>query len=339
MKALITGATGQDGSYLSELLVSKGYQVHGTSRGGASVEPMLGRMRKLANQCENGASFQLHKLDLGHAQAVRSLVKLVQPDEVYHLAGQSHVGRSYEAPEETVEMVCAATTTLYESIRSLAAPVKVLNIGSAEVFGRAVGPQCTDDPFKPVSPYGAAKAFTVSMGRIYRETLGVFVCNAICYNHESERRPEKFVTRKITQAAARASLDPSYQFELGSLDVCRDWGYAPEYVEAMWRILQADYPDDFVLATGELTSLEEFLNHAFSFVDLNWRDHVLINQELKREGEPLSPVGDPSKVRKVLNWSARTSPKEIAEKMVLSDLARLSRAEQTVFQPEKLKQK
>ena len=326
-RAIITGITGQDGSYLTELLLSKGYEVHGiVRRSSSTVRRRLDHMTGDPN-LYNRQLF-LHYSDLSDITTLRRIVKAVNPDEFYHLAGQSHVGLSFEIPESTCEFTAMGTLGILEILRDLDQPPRFLNMGSSELFGRPDEfPQNEDTPFRPVSPYGVSKAFAVDMTRVYRESFGMFACNAIAYNHESPRRGESFVTRKITRAVAEIAAGRVSRLALGNLDVSRDWGYAKEYVEAMWRILQGGEPNDFVIATGRLTSLEQFLDYAFSHAGLNWRDHVEVDPRFVRPSEPHKLVGDPSRAEAILGWKAKTTVPALARLMVDADMAQLRTSE------------
>lgn len=317
--SFITGITGQDGSYLTELLLGKGYTVHGIVRRSSSITRT--RIDHLFNdeQIYNRRLF-LHYADLNDATTIRRILLKTQPDELYHLAGQTHVGVSFEIPETTCQFTAMGTLKLLEIIRDLEKRPRVLHISSSEIFGRPeTFPQHEQTPVRPVTPYGIAKAFATQMVKLYRESFGVFACNAICYNHESPRRGESFVTRKITQAAARISLGLQQSVTLGSLDTQRDWGYAPEYVEAMWQMLQQPVADDFVLATGTTHSVEQFLEAAFGAVNLNWRDYVKQDDRFLRPAEVSRLVGDPGKATATFGWSAKTTLPELATIMVEQD--------------------
>ena len=324
--AFITGITGQDGSYLTELLLEKGYTVHGiVRRSSSTVRTRLDRLFHNKNVYDH--QLFLHYADLGDATTIRRLLVKTQPDELYHLAGQSHVGVSFDIPETTCEFTAMGTLKLLEIIRDLSKRPRVLHISSSEIFGRPENfPQNESTPIRPVTPYGIAKAFATEMVRLYRESFGLFACNAICYNHESPRRGESFVTRKITRAAAMISLGRQDKLTLGSLDTERDWGYAPEYVEAMWRMLQTSSADDFILATGVRYSVEDFLRASFEAVQLDWRDHVEQDKRFMRPAEVAKLVGDPSKAKQKLDWQATTVLPELAQIMVRADLEHVNRA-------------
>lgn len=322
--ALITGITGQDGSYLTELLLGKGYQVHGLVRRQSST-----KRRRLDHLYTDHAIYDrqlfLHYADLHDATTIRRILAKIQPDELYHLAGQSHVGASFDIPESTCETTAMGTLRLLEMIRDLTDPPRVLHISSSEIFGRPdQAPQNESTPKRPVTPYGVAKAFATDMVRLYRESFDFFACNAICYNHESPRRGESFVTRKISRAVAAIEHGQTDHLSLGSLETARDWGYAPEYVEAMWRMLQHPQPDDYVLATGQLHQLRDFLEYAFQVVGRDFRDYVRKDPRFMRPAEVHQLVGDPSKAERVLGWRANTKLAELAEIMVRHDLQQVA---------------
>ncbi len=262
----------------------------------------------------------LHYADLDDTTTIRRILNKIEADELYHLAGQSHVGASFDIPETTCQFTAMGTLKLLEIVRDLAKRPKFLHISSSEIFGRPdSAPQNEATPMRPVTPYGIAKAFATQMVTLYRESFGLFACNAICYNHESPRRGESFVTRKITRAAAAIALGKQKSLKLGSLDARRDWGYAPEYVDAMWRMLQQDTADDFVIATGTQHSVEDFLAASFSAVDLSWKDHVVQDPRFMRPAEVQRLVGDPTKAHKTFNWKATMTLHEIAALMVQHD--------------------
>ncbi|MCS7469412.1 GDP-mannose 4,6-dehydratase [Stieleria sp. ICT_E10.1] len=326
--ALITGITGQDGSYLTELLISKGYTVHGIVR--RSSITARGRLDQLFHQEDvyNKRLF-LHYADLSDVTTIRRILLKSTPDELYHLAGQSHVGASFEIPETTCEFTAMGTLRLLEILRDLDKQPKFLHISSSEIFGRPdQSPQNETTPMRPVTPYGIAKAFATQMVTLYRESFGLFACNAICYNHESPRRGESFVTRKITRAAAAISMGLQKTLSLGSLDGRRDWGYAPEYVEAMWRMLQQPAADDFVVATGTAHSVKDFLAASFDAVGLNWEEFVTQDPRYMRPSEGTHLVGDPSRASESLQWTAETQLPRLAEIMVQSDLDALTTSHQ-----------
>ncbi|MEO6217665.1 MAG: GDP-mannose 4,6-dehydratase [Sphingomonas sp.] len=271
-----------------------------------------------------GSRLFLHYGDLDDVTTLRRLLRKIQPDEFYHLAGQSHVGLSFEIPESTCDFTAMGTLRILKMIRDLDKPPRFLNTGSSEIFGTPkTAPQNEQSPIDPATPYGVAKAFAVQMTRDYRDSFGLFCCNAICYNHESPRRGPSFVTRKITNAVARIVLGEPERLTLGNLDGARDWGYAPEYVEAMWRMLQGETPEDLVIATGKLTTVREFLDCAFTSVGLDWKDHVDCDDRFKRPADATSLVGDPSRAKAVIGWEAKTGAVGLAEIMVQAALAHL----------------
>ncbi len=321
--ALITGITGQDGSYLTELLLGKGYEVHGiVRRSSSTVRSRLDRHFHDKEVYER--RLFLHYADLDDVTTIRRILMRCQPDELYHLAGQSHVGASFEIPETTCQFTAMGTLKLLEITRDLPKRPRFLHISSSEIFGRPEqSPQTESTPMRPVTPYGIAKTFATQMVTLYRDSFELFACNAICYNHESPRRGESFVTRKISRAAAAISLGLQTELRLGALDARRDWGYAPEYVEAMWRMLQQEKADDYILATGESHSVEEFLDAAFSSVDLDWRQYVQRDDRYVRPSEVARLVGDAGKANAVLGWRATTRLPELARRMVSSDIQRL----------------
>ncbi|HSV04623.1 MAG TPA: GDP-mannose 4,6-dehydratase [Phenylobacterium sp.] len=318
--AFITGVSGQDGSYLTDLLLRKGYVVHGVVRRSSNIDrPRLDHITSDLRMHDR--QFFLHYCDLEDTTNLRRIILHAHPDEIYHFAGQSHVGLSFETPESTCDFTAMGTLRLLEIIRDLDPSPRFLNMGSSEIFGRpAVSPQDETTPVAPVSPYGVAKAFAVQMTKVYRESFHLFACSAICYNHESERRSPAFVTRKIARAVAEIRRFPEAKLRLGRLDTTRDWGYAPEYVEAMWRIMQLNEPTDVVLATGRPTSVAEFLSYAFEHAGLDWKAHVLTDDRLIRPAEPLSLVGDPSKAERLLDWRAKTTARDLARLMVDAEL-------------------
>ncbi|MGB0598587.1 MAG: GDP-mannose 4,6-dehydratase [Rubripirellula sp.] len=324
--ALITGITGQDGSYLTDFLLRQGYIVHGLVRRNSSIsrsrlEPLF-QDKQIYEQ-----RLFLHYADLDDATTIRRILLKTMPDEMYHLAGQSHVGLSFEIPESTCQFTAMGTLKLLEIIRDLEKQPRFLHISSSEIFGRPNRwPQAEESPMQPVTPYGIAKAFATQMVRLYRDSFGCYACNAICYNHESPRRGESFVTRKISRAAAAISLGQQDKVALGSLDAKRDWGYAPEYVDAMWRMLQQPEPDDFVLATGETHRVRDFLEAAFQSVNLDWRDHVEQDSRYIRPSDVGHLIGDSNKALTKLNWRAETRLPELASIMVRSDLELMHRA-------------
>jgi GDPmannose 4,6-dehydratase len=322
--ALITGITGQDGSYLSELLLEKGYEVHGMVRRTSNLA--RSRIDHLTRNPEiYGKRFFLHYGDLLDATTLRRIFKKVKPTEVYHLAGQSHVGLSFEIPESTCEEVAVATLRLLEICRDLPDPVKIYHASSSEIFGSSKEtPQTEETAFRPTSPYGCAKAFATNAARVYREAYGIFVCNGILYNHESPRRGENFVTRKISTGVARIKMGLETQLILGSTSAERDWGHAKDYVEAMWRILQHSHADDYIVSSGQAHSVMDFVQEAFGCAGLDWEKHLVTDRSLERLSEPIRLVGNPAKIKRVLNWHPGYTFQQLVKEMVQSDLLHLS---------------
>lgn len=319
-KALITGITGQDGSYLAELLLSKGYEVHGIVR--RSSTPNTSRLDHLnLDPHQSDTRLFLHYGDLSDSSRLMSLVNTVEPDEVYNLAAQSHVRVSFDEPEHTGDTTGLGSIRLLEAIRMTGSPAKFYQASSSEMFGASPPPQNEDTPFYPRSPYGAAKVYAYWVTKNYRESYGMFATNGILFNHESPRRGDTFVTRKITQAVARIKAGVQKTLYLGNLDAIRDWGYAPEFVEAMWLMLQADQPDDFVVATGTQYSVRDFLAFSFEHAGLDWEKHVDFDESFLRPAEVDALVGDPSKATKVTGWKPRVLTPELARIMVDADIA------------------
>ncbi|TSD93186.1 GDP-mannose 4,6-dehydratase [Skermania sp. ID1734] len=318
-RALITGITGQDGSYLAELLLSKGYEVHGLVRRSSSFN--TARIDHLyVDPHDPGARLFLHYGDLSDGGRLASLLTQVRPDEVYNLAAQSHVRVSFEEPEYTGDTTGVGSTRLLEACRLVGLDCRYYQASSSEIYGATPPPQDEETPFYPRSPYGAAKLYSYWMTRNYREAYGMFAVNGILFNHESPRRGETFVTRKITRAAARIKAGQQQWLYLGNLDAVRDWGYAPEYVEGMWRMLQVDEPEDFVLATGTKYSVREFLSAAFAHAGLDWREHVRHDDRYLRPTEVDALVGDSSKAKRKLEWKATIEAPELARLMVDADI-------------------
>ena len=340
-KAFITGITGQDGSYLAELLLSKGYAVHGlVRRASAYNRTRIDHLRTDENA--KSGLLTLHYGELNDLTSFHRILHKIEPDEIYHLAGQSHVGLSFEIPEITCLENGMATLHLLESLRELGKNTRLFLAGSSEVFGAPTeGPQNESTPFRPTNPYGCAKAMALNLGRIYRESHGLFVCNGIAYNHESPRRGENFVTRKISMGAALQANGSNIPLELGNLDGARDWGYAKEYVEAMWMMLQAEKPEDYILATGNASTVREFAKGAFEAAGIPVVFEGLGSSEVARRQDDgnivlrvssryYRPVdaqhlkGDPGKIRQNLGWRAKTSIDKLARILVESDLRQYS---------------
>ena len=317
-KALITGVTGQDGSYLAELLLHKGYEVHGIVRRSSSPNPQ--RIAHLvADEELFGSRLFLYYGDLSDSSRIMGLVNSVAPDEVYNLAAQSHVRVSFDEPELTGNITGMGTTRLLEAIRASGSGAKFYQASSSEMFGASPPPQNEDTPFYPQSPYGVAKVYSYWMTKNYRESYGIFATNGILFNHESPRRGETFVTKKITLAAARIKAGLQEKLRLGNLDAVRDWGYAPEYVEAMWRMLQADEPGDFVVATNTEYTVKDFLGFAFEHVGLEWQKYVELDESFLRPTEVDSLVGDYSHIHSVTGWEPQVRTPELARIMVDAD--------------------
>jgi GDPmannose 4,6-dehydratase len=322
-RALITGITGQDGSYLTELLLGKGYEVHGIIRRSSTFN--TARIDHLyQDPHEKDQRLVLHYGDLTDSSRLVTLIEKVRPDEVYHLGAQSHVRVSFDEPEYTGNTTGVGTARLLEAIRMVGVDTRYYQASSSEMFGATPPPQDEDTPFYPRSPYGAAKVYGYWMARNYREAHGLFAVNGILFNHESPRRGETFVTRKIARAAARIKAGLEEHVFLGNLDAVRDWGYAPEYVEGMWRMLQAPEPADYVLATGTATTVREFTQWCFERVGLDWERHVRFDQTYLRPTEVDALIGDASKAHRDLGWKAQTMPEQLAHLMVDADLAALT---------------
>jgi GDPmannose 4,6-dehydratase len=321
-RALITGITGQDGSYLAELLLQKGYEVHGMIRRSSSFN--TARLEHIyQDPHEPGARLKLHYGDLQDAPSINRILRSVEPDEIYHLAAQSHVRVSFDSPEHTSDVTGLGTMRLLEGVRESGRSPRFYQASSSEIFGATPGPQSETTAFHPRSPYAVAKLYAYWMTINYREGYGIFACNGILFNHESPRRGETFVTRKITRAAARIKRGLQNKLFLGNLDARRDWGFAGDYVEAMWRMLQVDKPDDYVIATGESHTVREFLDLAFGHLDLDWKKHVEIDPRYFRPTEVAELRGDMSKARRILGWEPRVKFPELVKMMVEADLAAL----------------
>jgi GDPmannose 4,6-dehydratase len=319
--ALITGITGQDGSYLAELLLEKGYAVHGVVRRTSNL--LRSRIEHLrSDESVSGKRLFLHYGDLSDGTTLRRIFSKVRPAEIYHLAGQSHVGLSFEIPESTCDEIGMATLRLLEIARDQPEPVKFYHASSSEIFGNAAeSPQTETTPLLPSSPYGCAKAFATQLARVYRDSYGLFVCNGILYNHESPRRGENFVTRKIARAVARIARGLENELVLGSLESRRDWGRSQDYVAAMWLMLQHDKPDDYVVATGETHSVREFVEAAFAVANLPWEKYVKHNRAFDRLNDPANLVGSAEKIKKTLGWKPTGSFVELVQEMVEAELA------------------
>jgi len=319
--ALITGVTGQDGSYLAELLIGKGYEVHGIMRR-ASVFNTERVEHIYQDPHEDKRNFFLHYGDLADASNLNQLLKKIQPDEIYNLGAQSHVRVSFDIPEYTANVTALGTLRLLDAIRETGLMTKFYQAGSSEMFGDVLEtPQKETTPFNPASPYGAAKVFAHYICKNYRTAYGLFICNGILFNHESERRGKTFVTRKITTGIASILAGKSDKIYLGNLDAKRDWGYAPEYVEAMWRMLQQPIADDYVIATGETHTIREFLDVAFSLVGISdWKKYVGIDPQYYRPQEVNILLGDAAKAKEKLGWAPKVTFIELVKIMLAADL-------------------
>jgi GDPmannose 4,6-dehydratase len=317
-KALITGITGQDGSYLAELLLEKGYEVHGMIRRASTFN--TGRIEHLYTDPHvQGVRLFLHYGDLTDGSRLVTLLDKIQPDEVYHLAAQSHVRVSFDEPEFTGDTTGTGTTRLLEAIRMIGLDCRFYQASSSEMFGATPPPQDELTPFWPRSPYGAAKVYGYWMARNYREAYGMFAVNGILFNHESPRRGETFVTRKITRAVARIKAGLAEDLYLGNLDAVRDWGYAKEYVEAMWLMLQVEEPADYVIATGTAYTVKDFVQIAFDHAGLDWEKYVKFDDRYLRPSEVDALIGDASKAAQLLGWKPKTLPPSLARLMVDAD--------------------
>ncbi len=316
-RAIITGITGQDGSYLAELLLDKGYEVHGIMRRNSTFT--TGRIEHIFDK------LTLHYGDLADSSSLHHIVSAVQPDEVYNLAAQSHVKVSFDVPEYTADVTGTGTLRLMEAIRTCAPKAKFYQASSSEMFGKVLEvPQTEKTPFYPRSPYGAAKVYSYWITKNYRESYDMFASNGILFNHESPRRGETFVTRKITRAVAAIKAGKQDKLLLGNLDAKRDWGFAGDYVEAMWLMLQADKPDDYVVATNETHSVKEFCQIAFEHVGLDWEKYVEVSERYFRPAEVDLLIGDPAHAKKQLNWEPKVGFEELVKMMVDADVKHLA---------------
>jgi GDPmannose 4,6-dehydratase len=319
-KALITGITGQDGSYLAELLLAKNYEVHGIIRRASTFNTE--RIDHLYQDRHiNGVKLFLHYGDIADSTNLIKLLYRIQPDEIYHLAAQSHVRVSFDIPEYTGDVTGLGTIRILEAIRETGLKAKFYQASSSEMYGKVQQvPQTETTPFYPRSPYGAAKVYSYWITVNYRESYGMFACNGILFNHESPRRGETFVTRKVTRTVARIKHGLEDKIYLGNLDAKRDWGYAKEYVDAMWLMLQQDKPDDYVIATGETHSIRDLLDEAFGYAGLDWQKYVDIDQRYYRPAEVDLLLGDASKAKKQLGWQPKTNFRELIRLMVDADM-------------------
>ena len=321
-KALIIGITGQDGSYLAELLIQKGYEVHGLIRRSSTFN--TDRIDHLyQDRHDKGVKLFLHYGDLSDGSRLVSLIGDLKPDEIYNLGAQSHVRVSFDEPEYTGDITGLGTSRVLEAVRLVSPKSRFYQASSSEMFGATPPPQNENTPFYPRSPYGAAKVYSYWMTKNYREAYDLFAVNGILFNHESPRRGETFVTRKITRAVARIKAGLQSKLYLGNLDAVRDWGYAPEYVEGMWRMLQHEKPMDYVLATGKPTTIKEFLGYSFSQVGLDWQEFVEFDSRYLRPTEVDALIGDASLAKRELSWEAKTMAEDLAKLMVDSDVEAL----------------
>ena len=320
--AFITGITGQDGSYLAELLLAKGYVVHGVIRRASMFNTH--RLDDIyQDPHESHRRLFLHYGDITDSSRLSNLIREIRPDEVYHLAAQSHVMVSFEVPEYTGEATALGTIRLLEAIRASGVDTRFFQASTSEMFGSTPPPQNESSPFRPRSPYGVAKLYSYWATVNYREAYGLHASNGIMFNHESERRGETFITRKTTRAIARILTGLQSTLYVGNLDAVRDWGYAPEYVEAAWRMLQHDQPDDYVLATGIAATVRDFCQYAFAHVDLDWEQYVRVDPLHQRPAEVPALIGDASKAKDNLGWAPKVDWREVARRMVDADIALL----------------
>jgi GDPmannose 4,6-dehydratase len=318
-KAIVTGSTGQDGSYLTEFLIAKGYEVHGLKRRSSSFN--TDRLDHLYRDFhEAGTHFFLHYADLTDGSSLVKLLYDIRPDEVYNLAAQSHVKVSFEIPEYTADVVASGALRLLEAIRITALPCRFYQASSSEMFGSSPPPQNERTPFHPRSPYACAKLFGHNVTVNYREAYGLHASNGILFNHESPRRGETFVTRKITRAVAHIKQGLQKKLYMGNLEARRDWGYAPDYVRAMWLMLQQDTPDDYVVGTGEAHTVREFIEFAFSYAGLDWQEFVEVDPRYFRPAEVDFLLADASKARRLLGWEPSVTFKDVVRMMVDADL-------------------
>jgi len=318
-RALITGITGQDGSYLAELLLGKKYEVHGIIRRASTFN--TSRIDHIyVDPHQKGAQLFLHYGDLADGSQLTNLLYSIKPDEIYHLGAQSHVRVSFDIPEYTGDITGLAATRILEAIRRSGLKTRYYQASSSEMFGASPPPQNEMTPFHPRSPYAAAKVYAYWMTANYRDGYGLFTCNGILFNHESPRRGQTFVTRKITRAIAEILAKKQQYLYLGNLEAKRDWGYAPEFVAAMWLILQQENPDDYVVGTGETHSVKEFLTEAFSYAGLNWEKHVRIDQKYFRPTEVEVLIADARKIKEVIGWQPKINFKELVRIMVDADM-------------------
>ena len=319
--ALITGIAGQDGSYLSELLLDKGYLVRGTVRRASYPHTdRVDHLLKAHDERDPNCRFRLYYADLADTSSIRNVIETVQPDEVYNLAAQSHVGISFTTGESTLDFNAIGPYRILDTLRRTGAKIKYYQASSSEMFGASPPPQNENTPFLPQSPYGVSKVAAYFITRMHRVAYGMFAANGILFNHESPRRGLNFVTRKITRGIVQLLTGEIQKIYMGNLDAKRDWGFSGDYVEGIWRILQHDVPDDFVIATEEMHTVREFLQETFALVGWDWQDFVLIEDRYKRPAEVPALLGDASKARRVLDWQPRVTFKDLAQMMLEGDL-------------------
>lgn len=317
-RALICGVAGQDGSYLAKLLLGKGYEVIGTSRD--AMITSFSNLHKLGIAAE----VQTTSMAINDFRSVLSTVQRYQPNEIYNLSGQTSVALSFEQPVEAMESISGGVLNILEVLRFIERPIRFYNAGSSECYGETNVNGATEETiFNPRSPYAVAKSSAYWLLKNYRESYNIFACTGILFNHESPLRPERFVTQKIVRSAARIARKVQSRLELGNIDVYRDWGWAPDYVDAMWKMLQLDLPADFVISTGESHSLEEFVSCAFDYFNLNWKDYVTFNNQLRRPSDIHRSCGNPAKARKVLNWETKKQFKDLIESMCESAISEM----------------
>ncbi len=316
-RALISGISGQDGAYLAQLLLEKGYEVHGTARD--AQMSLFGNLVHLGIKSD----VRLHSMALNDFRSVIQTLSKVQPDEIYNLAGQSSVGLSFEQPVDTLESISVGTLNLLEAMRFINIPARLYSAGSSECFGNTGGEAASESVlFQPRSPYAVAKAAAFWEVANYREAYNLFACTGILFNHESPLRPERFVTRKIVNAACRIASGSSEKLQLGNISIARDWGWAPEYVDAMWRMLQQDEPNDFVIATGETHTLEQFVAATFAVVGLDWSEHVETDPSLLRPSEIMVSRANPHKAKEKLGWQALNKMQDVVKMMIEAELGK-----------------
>ena len=318
-RALITGVTGQDGSYLAEFLLAKGYEVHGTIRKASTFDtPRISHL--YVDPLQDETRFFIHYCDLADSARITHLAYSLQPDEIYHLGAQSHVRASFDMPEYTADVTGVGAQRVLEAVRRSGIEARVFNAATSELFGNTPPPQNEQTPFQPRSPYAAAKLFAYWSTVNYRDAYGIFACNGILFNHESPRRGETFVTRKTTRAVANILAGRQKKLYLGNMEAKRDWGYAPEFVECLWLMLQQDRPKDYVIGTGESHSVQEFVEEAFTYADMDWREYVEIDPRCYRPTEVDSLCADVTKARQELDWSPQVGFKDVVRLMVDADV-------------------